>query len=63
MKNTRFGRETNSLLFYKKIKIFSIPVKSNHREKLPEKWPENYWLKNIFGVLFEMHQIFGQTLR
>ncbi len=38
MKNIQFGRETNSLLFYKKIKIFSIPVKSNHREKLPENY-------------------------
>ncbi len=42
MKNVQFGRETNSLLFYIKIKSFSIPVKSSHREKLPEKCPENY---------------------
>ncbi len=27
MKNVQFGRETNNLLFYIKIKIFSIPVK------------------------------------
>jgi hypothetical protein len=42
MKNVQFDRETNSLLFYIKIKSFSIPVKSSHGEKLPEKWLENY---------------------
>jgi hypothetical protein len=42
MKNVQFGRETNSLLLYIKIKSFRITVKSSHREKLLEKWPENY---------------------
>jgi hypothetical protein len=45
MKSVQFGRETNCLLFYIKIKSLSIPVKNSHREKLPEKWSENYWLK------------------
>ena len=42
MKNVQFGRETNSLLFYIKIKIFSIPVKVVIEKTLPEKWLENY---------------------
>jgi hypothetical protein len=50
-------------LFYIKIKSFSVLLKSSHGEKLPDKWPENYWLKKSSSGAFSNTLNFGTSFK